>query len=105
MIHQTKLTDTLNLNKFKHCELKPRTGPIKRFLSIPFLWDTLYICYKCCNYEQKHFRVRKTEKHQKTNLFQMSQLFFKILHTVDIFKKQIKANTTEYDYQKISKIH
>ena len=31
MIHQTKLTDILNPNKFKNCELKPWAGPIKSF--------------------------------------------------------------------------
>ena len=36
MIHQTKLTDILNPNKFKNCELKPWAGPTKSVLSIPF---------------------------------------------------------------------
>ena len=37
MIHQTKLTDILNPNKSKNCELKQWTGKNKSFLSIPFL--------------------------------------------------------------------
>ena len=36
MIHQTKLTDILNPNKFKNLELKQSTGQNKSFLSIPF---------------------------------------------------------------------
>ena len=43
MIHQTKLTDVLNPNKFKTCKLKPWAAPNKSYLSIPFLWDTLYL--------------------------------------------------------------
>ena len=36
-MHQTKLTDILNPNKFKNCELKPLAALNKSFLSIPFL--------------------------------------------------------------------
>ena len=42
MIRQTKLTDILNLNEFKNCELKPSAAPTESFLSILFSWDTLY---------------------------------------------------------------
>ena len=42
MVHQAKLTYTLNPNKFKNCELKQCTGQNKIVFSIIVFWDTLY---------------------------------------------------------------
>ena len=44
MIHQAKLTGILNPNKFKNCELKSWTAPIKSFSSIPsFLGHPVWV--------------------------------------------------------------
>ena len=50
MKHQTELTDILNSNKFKNCELKPWSAPTKSFLSIPFYGTPCRPTVSTCRY-------------------------------------------------------
>ena len=107
MIHETKLTHILNPNiKLEYCELKPWAGPIKSFLSIPYLWGNLYIEHSS-SYTATMNRIILELERQKSTTKRISDVATVLQNftTLDIFKKQIKANTTDYDYQKIGKIH
>ena len=105
MIHETKLTHILNPNiKLKYCELKPWAGPIKSFLSIPYLWDTLYIEHSS-SYTATMNRIILELERQKSTTKQISDVATVLQNftTLDIFKSKLKLTQRTMIIKKLVK--